>query len=288
MWLISSLLMMVSLVSLYLWRMTERAAQRRAWLDRMQGARNGTLGVGISALVSSGVTAERCARLLGIEYAMFEVVVVVNGLRDVVVVEQLCTRYHLIRVEYHPSGELPVRGVVGLYRSRMRRFRRLVVVDCRMPGLAASLDAAADVASYDYLLPLRSEEYPLVGAVERLAMEVALHPLDRVDQICYLPALHVVLWRRVALVRIGGFARLSMFPMMRTRCLMAWIGPTRRMQRRRWRSLAVYGVLWALAALAIGLVGVSWLRSAWWLMMLVWVLLCWLRVRQIADEGAVV
>lgn len=278
----------VALWALFRWRMAERAANRRTWLDRMHGARSGTLGVGISALVTRPVTLERCERLLGEEYALFEVVVVLDGERDAVMIEQLKARYHLIQVEYYPTDELPVRGVRGLYRSRKRRFRRLVLVDCRTPGVVAALDAAAEVASYEYLLPLRADEYPVVGAVERLATEVALQPLGAIEQICYLPALYVVLWRRTALIRIGGFAHCSMRVVRRERCRWVWEMPLRREKTSKWHSVLVFSLLALLAAFVWWLDGGSLLRLLLWWMLLLLAFLCRLRVRQIAEELPVV
>ena len=184
MWLLMPL---VALCAAFWWWQSERARWHRLWLDEMHGARSDTLGVGLSILVAGECSLRRYEALLGVEYARLEVVAVVDGSRHQPLFEELILRYHLIRVGYRPSGEFSVRGVQGLYRSRRRRYRRFVLLDCRAPGVDAALDAAADVAAYEYLLPLRGSELPAKGVIEELVTEVALRPMDSVDQICLAP-----------------------------------------------------------------------------------------------------
>ena len=67
------------LLMLLWWRQMERAAVRRAWIEGMHGARNGCCDVGLSVLVADSSDKERYERLLGVEYARFEVVAVVDS-----------------------------------------------------------------------------------------------------------------------------------------------------------------------------------------------------------------
>lgn len=271
-------------VGLYGWRKREEARLRRLWLERMHGARNGTFGLGISALVADGVDEERLARLLGVEYDHFEVVAVVDGERDALLVERLMARYHLIRVAWHPSGELSVREVQGLYRSRKRRFRRLVVVDCRAEQRILRLNAAADVASYDYLMPLVEGREPLKGAVERLVTELALRPLDSVDQICLLPTFTTLVWRRTALVRVGGFVCRPLTVVSPPHRILRWESPLttgcRRGLRMRWSVAAVVLVL----SVAEGVMAGQWQPPVAALATLGWFALLALRLRQLTAE----
>ena len=84
----------------------------------------------------------------------------------------LTARYRMIRVEWVCSGELEVSGVRALGRSRRRCFRRLVLVDRARDSEAGDFDAAASVATYDYLLPVRAGCFLLPGSVERLVAEL--------------------------------------------------------------------------------------------------------------------
>lgn len=270
--------------ALLVWWLQERARWHRLWLDEMHGARSDTLGVGISVLVAGEPSLHRYERLLGVEYARLEVVAVVDGGVQGALLERVIARYHLIRVGYHPSGELPVRGVQGLYRSRRRRYRRFVLLDCRAVGEKSQLDAAADVASYDYLLPLRGAELPAVGTIEALAAEMALRPIGRVDQLCLLPSLRTLLWRRVALVRQGGFASgCGLLPTAERRVLW-WGSPLRERSCAKWRSLLVYSALLLVFSFVWGLSVGRWQLLVGWLFTLLLVLLVRLRTAQIRRE----
>lgn len=278
------LLWLMAVAVLYGWRKREEARQRRRWLDRMHGARNGTFGLGLSLLVADGVDEERLVRLLGVEYDHLEVVAVVDGGCEALLIERLMARYHLIQVNWHPSEEFAVRGVRGLYRSRKRRFRRLVVLDCRAEQPAARLDAAADVASYDYLMPLVGGREPLKGAVERLVTELALRPLDSVDQICLLPTFTTLVWRRTALVRVGGFSCRPLSVVAAPHRILLWESPLsrggRRKVRMRWSVVGAVAVLLVARSLQVG----QWYPLIVGLATLGWLALVWLRLRQLDGE----
>ena len=125
-------------------------------------------GIGISVLCSGVRAQEQVENLLSAEYAHYEVIVVLDSLRYPVEFAAFTARYRMIRVEYVLSEELPVTGVRALGRSRKRRFRRLVLVDRAQDTPAGDFDAAAEVAAYDYVLPVREGQFLLPDAVARL------------------------------------------------------------------------------------------------------------------------
>ena len=129
-------------------------------------------GIGISVLCSGVHAQEQVENLLSAEYAHYEVIVVLDSLRYPVEFAAFTARYRMIRVEYALSEELPVTGVRALGRSRRRCFRRLVLVDRARDSEAGDFDAAASVATYDYLLPVRAGCFLLPGSVERLVAEL--------------------------------------------------------------------------------------------------------------------
>lgn len=254
------------LLMLLWWRQMERAAVRRAWIEGMHGARNGCCDVGLSVLVADSSDKERYERLLGVEYARFEVVAVVDSEREGALFEVLMARYHLIRVRYRPSGELPLYGVRGLYRSRKRRFRRFVLLDTAAQHTTARLNAAADVASYDYLMPILSGEALRQGAVERLVTELSLHPLGRIEQVVQAPTLRVLVWRRVALARAGGFACRFGSLVASSHRLMCWDSPFVGAGRGAVRLQLMVACVWSVV------VGVGWLYDRSWHLPLIWCL----------------
>lgn len=163
-------------------------------------------GIGISVLCSGVRTQEQVENLLSVEYARYEVVVVLDSLRYPAEFAALSTRYHMIRVEYALSEELPVPGVRALGRSRKRRFRRLVLVDRVQDTPDGDFDAAAGVAAYDYVLPVREGQYLLPGAVGRLVAEVGEQGAGTCDFVRSRIGEPASLLSREAVVAAGGFA----------------------------------------------------------------------------------
>lgn len=163
-------------------------------------------GIGISVLCSGVRTQEQVENLLSVEYARYEVVVVLDSLRYPAEFAALSTRYHMIRVEYALSEELPVPGVRAMGRSRKRRFRRLVLVDRVQDTPDGDFDAAAGVAAYDYVLPVREGQYLLPGAVGRLVAEVGEQGAGTCDFVRSRIGEPASLLSREAVVAAGGFA----------------------------------------------------------------------------------
>ena len=150
------------------------AAARTAYSDAPDG-------IGISVLCSGVTDPAQLENLLSPEYSRYEVVVVLDSRRQAAEFGALVARYRMIRVEWTFAGELEVTGVRALGRSRKRCFRRLVLVDRVFDGAAGDLDAAAAVATYDYLLPVGRGQCLLPGTVERLVAELGSEPPGSLD-----------------------------------------------------------------------------------------------------------
>ena len=150
-----------------------RARSKRLLLNAVRRASSDAPdGIGISVLCSGVTDAAQIENLLSPEYSRYEVIVVLDARRHAAEFAALTARYHMIRVEWVCSGELEVSGVRALGRSRRRCFRRLVLVDRAQDSEAGDFDAAASVATYDYLLPVRAGCFLLPGSVERLVAEL--------------------------------------------------------------------------------------------------------------------
>lgn len=134
-----------------------RARSKRLLLNAVRRASSDAPdGIGISVLCSGVTDAAQIENLLSPEYSRYEVIVVLDARRHAAEFAALTARYRMIRVEWVCSGELEVSGVRALGRSRRRCFRRLVLVDRARDSEAGDFDAAASVATYDYLLPVRA------------------------------------------------------------------------------------------------------------------------------------
>lgn len=182
-------------------------------------------GIGITVLCSGVHTPEQVENLLSVEYARYEVVVVMDSMRWPAEFAALATRYHMIRVEYVLSEELPVLGVRALGRSRKRRFRRLVLVDRAHDTLDGDFDAAAGVAAYDYVLPVREGQYLLPGVIRRLVSEVGERGAGTCDLVRSRIGAPAFLLSREAVVAAGGFAARP------------WRSVPRRCRRTLWEPL---------------------------------------------------
>ena len=161
--------------------------------------------IGISVLCSGVTDPVQIENLLSPEYARYEVVVVLDARRHAPEFAVLVARYCMIRVEWTCSGELEVAGVRTLGRSRKRRFRRLVLVDRAWDSASGDFDAAASVATYDYLLPVSDGQFLLPGAVERLVAELGENPPGSLDLVRSRLGEPAVLLSREAVVAAGGF-----------------------------------------------------------------------------------
>lgn len=134
----------------------------------------------------------------------------------------LTARYRMIRVEWVCSGELEVSGVRALGRSRRRCFRRLVLVDRARDSEAGDFDAAASVATYDYLLPVRAGCFLLPGSVERLVAELGEGRPGSLDLIRSPLGEPAALLSREAVVAAGGFGMRPLRGIPRCRRRMLW------------------------------------------------------------------
>ncbi len=217
------LLAAVSAAALRALRLARRGRDARALFSLQRGLRGDAPGdVGLSLLCCGVGSADEVERLLAVDYPCCEVVVVVDSERRPELFAELMTRYRMFRIGYTCNGDLPAPGVRALARSRQRCFRRLLLVDRAESPAPEALDAAACVASYDYLLPLYAGERLRCDAVERLAAAVSEHPAGRVEAVRTRPDGRVVLVTREMLGAAGGFARLAWRHAARGRRLVLW------------------------------------------------------------------
>lgn len=191
------------------------AAARTAYSDAPDG-------IGISVLCSGVTDPAQLENLLSPEYSRYEVVVVLDSRRQAAEFGALVARYRMIRVEWTFEGELEVTGVRALGRSRRRCFRRLVLVDRVFDGEAGDLDAAAAVATYDYLLPVGAGQSLLPGTVERLVAELSSEPPGSLDLVRSYLGEPAVLLSREALVAAGGFGMRPLRGISRSRRRILW------------------------------------------------------------------
>ena len=183
-----------------------RARDERRLRRGLRGAATASDGPGISVLCSGVRQAGQLENLLATELVDYEVIATVDAAHYPACFEALVSRYRMIRVESVPSEEFPAREVRSMWRSRKRCFRRLVLLDREGTAPAEDFDAAASVAAYDWLLPVRRGEWLLPGAVERLAERLAERQPGDVEVVCPRVGEPCAAVRREAVAAAGGFA----------------------------------------------------------------------------------
>ncbi len=119
---------------------------------------------------------------------------------------EVLARYKMIGVNPVSSDELPVKGVRMLYRSRMRGFRRLVIVDRESSLESDDMDAGVAVASFDYIMPVEDGVVLQKRAVERLAAEIMEESSRKVSFVMSTFGRQLMLLSRERIVAAGGFA----------------------------------------------------------------------------------
>ena len=205
------LLLMLALMcatTLYVVRRAVAAAHseryRRLLAESCRTTIDATGGAGISLLCGNSSPA-RIERLLEVEYPAYEVVATMDANDDYEAFTAIVRRYRMVRVSHSLSHELPIVGIRALYRSRERRFRRLILIDKLASVESDDRNAAACYASYEYLWPLSDGCLPADNAAERLAVAVAECEEEAPDIIRTDTGAPSALYRRETVVACGGF-----------------------------------------------------------------------------------
>jgi len=199
-------------------------------------------GVGLSVLCVDPADERQVVNLLDTEYPCFEAVVVIDGALRGELLHRLIVDYRLFRVDYRPSTELPTEGVRGLYRSRNRSFRRLVVVDRERSRPVDDYNTAVGVAAFEYLLPVGAGQYLRPHAIERIAVEIGRReePMELLHMPIGSPAMIVA---REKIIRSGGFGGPFTADVPRPRKATLYepliYRPDVRRSRGRWRRVAL-------------------------------------------------
>lgn len=247
MWILVVLLCGVSASALVLLSLIVRARNRRRLQPDTHGATcDAPECIGISVLCSGVRQIVQVENLLSAEYSRYEVIVVLDSQRYPAEFAELASRYRMIRVEYVPTREFPSSGIRELGRSRRRSFRRLVLIDRAEDSPGGDFDAAAGVASYDYLLPLREGCYLMPDTIERLVAEAGERPSGEIALVRSWVGESVSMFCREAVAAAGGFTRHPAGRIPRARRRVIWeplCCAARPVKRISLRIRAIVGVL---------------------------------------------
>lgn len=167
---------------------------------------------GVSVVVSGVRSVREIEQRLSSEYWRYEVIVVVDSTLDARLLHALCHKYALIRVSFPTVEELPIEGVPMLYRSRQRRYRRLVVVDRLHRSRADDWNCGVVVSSFDRIVPLEADRFLLPDALPRWVMELHESGEHRNEVLAaqvapthFFDRRRVAMFARSAVIAEGGF-----------------------------------------------------------------------------------
>ncbi len=145
--------------------LTSAAALRSAWRSRRWADKRRLIAavsamrcdsvkgnIGISIICSGVDCMAQIENLASPEYENFEVVLCLDSDTSLRRMRNIIDRYALFRVALPSRSEaLPVVGVRAIYRSRRGAIRRMTLIDKRFTSHEDALDAAVNVASFDYM-----------------------------------------------------------------------------------------------------------------------------------------
>lgn len=168
--------------------------------------------LGVSIIVSGLDAAEDIEQRLASEYWRYEVIVVLDSSAQALELARLQRKYSLILVNYPAVADITIEGSPLLYRSRQRRYRRLVVIDRRHRNPNDDLNCGINVASYEQIVPLDANTFLTDDAVRRLEVELNDSGIHSTQAVLFpvrpmsLGDRHgIAAIRRDAIVDAGGF-----------------------------------------------------------------------------------
>ena len=205
-YIIISLLCVISTATLTrLLRIIEATKRHNLLTEDIAGCCESLGFVGCSAICSGVRSIARIEELLGQEYDRYEVVITIDAELYPEEFSAIISHYRMIRVNCTHSEELPSATVRALYRSRQRSFRRLILVDKPHSDIYGNLDAAATVASYNYLLPVGPTTHLCDKSIEIIAITLSEQDFHN---ICLLHsvATDTYIFSRDTVINNGGFS----------------------------------------------------------------------------------
>lgn len=83
--------------------------------------------------------------MLSMEYNNFEVIIINDGSKDDSI-QKLIEKYDLVKVAFDYQAKIPTRPVRGVYKSKNRSFKKLIVVDKENGGKADALNVGLNIS----------------------------------------------------------------------------------------------------------------------------------------------
>ncbi len=134
--------------------------------------------------------------LLSYEPTNYEVVIVADFSRKEELLRSVIRHFGLIKVNFISDGNLPSQTINALYRSHVRLYSRLVIVDARPTTIFTPLRIGAAMSSHNYTLQISSNRVLRQDSIKRLLLEVALRSSESFDILLSGRGERIALYRR--------------------------------------------------------------------------------------------
>lgn len=196
-----------------------KALLRQHYIQRCINFCDSPIGFfGCSVLCPTIKNIRQIEMLLSCDYPRYEVIITLNPEREKELFLAVIKNYKLVKVNNTCPQEIVASEITSLYRSRLRGYRRLIVITSDASNNYEALNTALNIASYDFIIPVSSNRYFHPHAITSLAIHLAQAPDNPELMVCngVVPC-HI--FQRDALIAKGGFSAdiLRKFPTTSTR-----------------------------------------------------------------------
>lgn len=122
---------------------------------------------------------ENVRSLLSVHYNNLELIIINDGSKDDSL-EKLIAAYDLYKVDFFVNYSIKTKPVRGIYRSRNRIYRKLVVVDKENGGKADALNVGVNISQKDYIVCIDVDCILEQDALLKLAKPFLEHTNQRI------------------------------------------------------------------------------------------------------------
>ena len=206
------ILLILCLISLHSiresYRIVRQSERLRFIPSEMTTASQTAYNIGCSVICTSVWSIKHIEELLSTEYDKYEVVVVLDSSRHKKAFKRIIDHFHLIRVSYLQSEELPAASIRRLYRSGERAMRRIVLVDRKYVSQYDDLNAATAVATYDMIIPIGEDYHLYPQAIKSIISTISEKRANNqhIELLHSSVMAHGYLFYRETVIRLGGFS----------------------------------------------------------------------------------
>lgn len=167
--LLSLLFILVALIGVH--NFIDEHRRRMLLYDNESAHSSEGTSIGISVIVSGYDSRQSIQQWLSIDYARYEVVLVCDFTQQPAATE-LLSLYALTRVNHSATGELTYFAPRALYRSKERRYNKLIVIDRHSTTLSDDFNCGTELCSHPYVIAMNRWSMLHNDALHRLSLEI--------------------------------------------------------------------------------------------------------------------